>query len=66
MGLYSVISGEQYFVKANSREEAEAKYYVSLGYESAEAYPDFDFSTLDEDVEEGEVTTDIDPILDLS
>jgi len=66
MGLYQVTSGESYYVRANSEEEAEAKYYVSQGYSSAEDYPDFDFSTIDEDVEEGETDTIVEPVMDFS
>jgi uncharacterized membrane protein len=66
MGLYAVTGGEQYYVKADSREEAEAKYYVSLGYASPEDYPQFDLSHLNEDIEYGETETVIEPILDLS
>ena len=66
MGLYEVTSGDSFYVKANSREEAEAKYYVSQGYMSEEDYPDFDFSTLAEDVEEGETVTYAEPIMDFS
>lgn len=62
MGLYQVTSGESFYVKANSEEEAEAKYYVSQGYMTAEEYPQFDFSTVDEDVEEGETDTIVEPI----
>jgi len=66
MGLYAVTSGEQYYVKANSKEEAEAKYYVSTGYASPEDYPHFDLSNVDEDVEYGETETIVESILDLS
>ena len=66
MGLYAITSGETYYVKADSREEAEAKYCVALGYYPPEQYPDFDLSTVDEDVEEGETDTIIEYITDLS
>ena len=62
MGLYQVTSGESFYVKATSSEEAEAKYYVSQGYMSAEDYPQFDFSTVDDDVEEGETDTIVEPV----
>jgi len=66
MGLYAVTSGEQYYIKANSKEEAEAKYYVFMDFDSADQYHQFDLSHLDEDIEYGETETVIEPILDLS
>jgi hypothetical protein len=66
MGLYQVTSGESYYVRANSAEEAEAKYYVYLSYDSADQYPDFDMSNLDEDIEEGETDTIVEPVHDFS
>jgi len=56
-GLWEITTGETFFVRANSEDEALAKFYVSQGHEDEEAYPDFDFENLDDDVEEGETNT---------
>lgn len=57
-GLYEITSGDSYFVRANSQEEAEAIYMVALGYMSKEDYPYFDITDDDLDtLEEGETQT---------
>ena len=42
-GLWVITSGESYDVRANSEEEALAKFYVSQGHMSPEDYPQFKF-----------------------
>lgn len=61
-GLWQITTGESFFVRANSEDEALAKFYVSQGHEDESEYPEFDFSTLDDDVEEGEADTIAEPI----
>ncbi len=58
---YTVLSGESFTVYANSPEEALAKFYVSQGHVDGSDYDgeSFDFSDLDNDVEESETMTEI-------
>lgn len=58
---YTVLSGESFTVYANSPEEALAKFYVSQGHIDGADYAreGFDFSDLDNDVEESETMTEI-------
>lgn len=66
-GLYSVTTGETYYVHANSREEAEAIYMVALGHADVNEYPQFEIYDEDlDDVEEGETDTIVEFITDLS
>ena len=66
-GLYQVTSGDSYYVRANSEEEAEALYHVALGNMDAEDYPEFAFTDEDIDtVEFIEASTIAEPVLDLS
>lgn len=59
--IYTVLTGESFTVYANSPEEALAKFYVSQGHVDESDYDgeDFDFSDLDNDVEESETATEI-------
>jgi hypothetical protein len=59
--IYTVLTGESFTVYANSPEEALAKFYVSQGHVDESDYDGegFDFSDLDNDVEESETTTEI-------
>lgn len=67
MALYSVISGEEYYVTAGSREEAEAIYMVALGHMDSEDYPQFDITPEKiATVEYGETNTTVEYITDLS
>lgn len=67
MAKYAVVSGEEYYVTADSAEEAEAIYMVALGHMDAEDYPQFDI-TPDKiaDVEYIETNTIVEPVLDFS
>jgi hypothetical protein len=58
---YTVLSGESFTVYANSPEEALAKFHVSQGHVDGSDYDgeSFDFSDLDNDVEESETMTEI-------
>jgi hypothetical protein len=59
--IYTVLTGESFTVYANSPEEALAKFYVSQGHVDESDYDGegFDFSDLDNDVEESETATEI-------
>ncbi len=61
MTIYTVLSGESYTVIANSEDEALAKFFVSQGHMDESEYEGegFDFSNLDEDVEESETLTEV-------
>ena len=66
-GTYSIISGEEYFVKANSAEEAEAIYMIALGHMDAEDYPQFDITPEQLlEVEYIETNTIVEPVRDFS
>ena len=57
-GLYEIITGESFYVRANSEDEAEAIFFVSQGHMDREDYPQFDITDEDLDsVEEGETLT---------
>jgi hypothetical protein len=58
---YTVLSGESFTVYANSPEEALAKFHVSQGHIDGADYAreSFDFSDLDNDVEQSETMTEI-------
>lgn len=61
MTIYTVLSGESYTVIANSEDEALAKFFVSQGHMDESEYEGegFDFSNLEEDVEESETLTEV-------
>lgn len=40
-GLYQIVSGETYEVRANSEDEALAIFFISQGFADKEDYPDF-------------------------
>jgi len=67
MGTYFIVSGESYYVRANSEEEAEAVFNVGMGYLDASNYPEFD---MEEDpferIEYGEAYTTVEAITDFS
>ena len=67
-GLYEILNGTTYWVKANSAEEAEAIWNVAMGYLDEANYPEFDIDgeTAHEFVEEGETDTWVEQITDLS
>ena len=59
---YTVLTGESYTVYATSEEEALAKFHVSQGNTveaDYEASTGFDFSSIDDDVEEMETLTEV-------
>ena len=58
---YTILSGESYTVEATNGQEAFAKFFVANGHAEAEEYEGegFDFSNLDEDVQESETLTEI-------
>lgn len=68
MGTYFIVSGESYYVRANSEEEAEAVFNVGMGYMDESNYPDFDIDgeTAFERIEYGEAYTTIESIVDFS
>jgi hypothetical protein len=59
--IFTVLSGDSFSVLATSEDEALAKFYVSQGHVDEEEYEGegFDFSNLDEDVEESETLTEV-------
>jgi hypothetical protein len=59
--IYTVLTGESFTVYATSPTEAMAKFYVSQGHVDESDYDGdgYDFSNLDEDVEECETMTEI-------
>lgn len=67
-GLYEIMNGTTYWVKANSAEEAEAIWNVGMGYLDESHYPHFeiDGETAFELIEEGETDTWVEHIEDLS
>jgi hypothetical protein len=66
-GLYQIVSGETYEVRANSEEEALAVFFVSQGFANKEDYPDFPITQEDIDsVEYMYVDTIAEPIQDFS
>lgn len=67
-GLYEIINGTTYLVKANSADEAEAIWNVAMGYLDEANYPEFDIDgeTCHELVEEGETDTMVTHIEDFS
>lgn len=67
-GLYEIMNGTTYWVKANSAEEAEAIWNVGMGYLDEANYPEFDIDgeTAHELIEEGETDTWVEQITDLS
>jgi len=58
---YTILSGESYKVGATSKAEALAKFLVANGYVDIKAYDGegFDFSSLADDVAEGETLTEV-------
>ena len=48
-GLYEVLSGESYFVRANSEDEALAIFFVAQGHMEKADYPSFEIT--DEDLD---------------
>jgi len=58
---YTILSGESYSVEARDEQEALAKFFVANGHAEAEEYEGegFDFSNLDEDVQDLETLTEI-------
>jgi hypothetical protein len=58
---FTVLTGESYTVYATSADEALAKFYVSQGYVEETDYDGepFDFTDLDNDVEESETLTEV-------
>jgi hypothetical protein len=67
-GLYEIINGTTYLVKANSADEAEAIWNVGMGYLDESNYPEFDIDaeTAFELIEEGECDTVVSHIQDFS
>ncbi len=61
MKEYTVMSGETYTVQANSEDEALAKFYVAYGHADESEYEGegYDFSTVNEDVAEGEAVSEV-------
>lgn len=64
MATYEIVSGESFIVRADSEDEALAKFYVSQGYMDAEDYPEFKFDSVE--VEAGETQTVAYPVIDFS
>lgn len=58
---FTVLSGESFTVFATSADEALAKYYVSQGHVDENEYDGepFDFTDLDNDVQESETMTEV-------
>ena len=58
---FTVLSGESFTVFATSADEALAKYYVSQGHVDENGYDGepFDFTDLDNDVQESETLTEV-------
>lgn len=67
-GLYEIINGTTYLVKANSAEEAEAIWNVGMGYLDESNYPQFDLDAIEamDLIEEGECDTVVTHIEDFS
>ena len=66
MGTYFIVSGESYYVRANSEEEAEAVFNVGMGYLDESNYPEFDIADSFERIEYGEAYTTVEAITDFS
>lgn len=67
-GLYEIINGTTYLVRANSADEAEAIWNVGMGYLDESNYPEFDIDAEEamDLIEEGETDTIVTHITDLS
>ena len=67
-GLYEILNGTTYWVKANSEEEAEAIWNVGMGYLDESNYPQFDIDSEQafELIEEGETDTWVQHVTDFS
>jgi hypothetical protein len=65
-GTYFVVTGEAYYVKADSEEEAEAIFNVGMGYLSESHYPNFDTADAFDRIEYADTYTTYDPVTDLS
>lgn len=65
-GTYFVVTGESYYVKANSEDEAEAVFNVGMGYMDESNYPDFDTTDAFERIEYTDTYTTYEPITDFS
>jgi hypothetical protein len=65
-GTYFVVTGEAYYVKADSEEEAEAIFNVGMGYLSEAHYPNFDTADAFNRIEYADTYTTYDPVTDLS
>ena len=64
MGLFRIVSGEAFEVRASSEEEALAKFYVAQGFEDTDEYEGlgYSFDSLDDDVSYLETDTVADRI----
>jgi len=65
-GTYFVVTGESYYVKANSEDEAEAVFNVGMGYMDESNYPDFDTADAFSRIEYADTYTTYEPITDFS
>ena len=67
-GLYEIINGTTYLVRANSADEAEAIWNVGMGYLDESNYPEFDIDAEEamDLIEEGETDTMVTHIEDFS
>ena len=67
--LYMVTSGDSYYVRANSEEEAEAIYHVNMGNMDLDAARENGFNITTEDmdsIEFIEASTIVEPVMDFS
>jgi hypothetical protein len=65
-GPYFVVTGEAYYVKADSEEEAEAIFNVGMGYLDEASYPEFDTADAFNRIEYADTYTTYEPITDFS
>jgi hypothetical protein len=58
---YTILSGESFTVKATSKEEALAKFFVAYGHQTAKDYEGegYDLESAQDDVKEGETLTEV-------
>jgi len=60
------VTGEAYYVKADSEEEAEAIFNVGMGYLDEASYPEFDTADAFNRIEYADTYTTYEPITDFS
>ena len=65
-GTYFVVTGESYYVKADSEEEAEAVFNVGMGYLDESNYPEFELEDAFSRIEYTDTYTTYEPITDFS